>query len=120
MNLLVDTSPLVMQLLVPLSIAVPVSRQLEPALRAVLIARSGCPESSDYWVRSLRVLWLSVPLVFVLVFSNEARWGADMVAALRQILGLSLIGVITSVLAVAWRLSRTLREFAVLSGGPKA
>lgn len=116
----VDVARLVLQLLVPLAIALPVSRLLEPAMRSVLLARSGCQAGADYWVRTLRVLWLSVPLVFVLVFSNEARWGCDLVGALRQILSLSLIGMIVSVLAVAWRLSRNLREFVELAGAGKS
>lgn len=112
----VDAAPLALQLLIPLAVALPVSRLLEPAMRRVLLARTGCEAGADYWVRTLRVLWLSVPLVFVLVFTSEARWCCDPVGVLRQILSLSLIGMIVSVLAVAWRLSRNLREFAALAG----
>lgn len=113
MDMLVPVGSLILQLLVPLAIALPVSRLLEPATRAALLARCGSEAGAEYWARTLRVLWLSVPVVCVLLFFNEVNWRCDLLGGLRQIIALSLIGVIVSVLAVAWRIARSIAPQSV-------
>ncbi len=106
----VAVGSLILQLLVPLAIALPVSRLLEPATRAALLARCGSEAGAEYWARTLRVLWLSVPVACVLLFFNEVKWRYDLLGGLRQIVALSLVGVIVSVLAVAWRIARSIAQ----------
>lgn len=113
MDTLVAAGSLVLQLLVPLAIALPVARLLEPATRAALLARCGSEAAADYWARTLRVLWLSVPVAGVLLLFNEANWRCDLLGGLRQIVALSLLGVIVSVLAVAWRIARSIAPQSV-------
>jgi len=95
------------QLAVPLAIAVPVTRILEPATRAALRAHCGSDEGAEFWGRTLRVLWLMVPVAFVLFFFNEVDWRGNPVGAPRQIIALALIGMIASVLVVAWCIARS-------------
>lgn len=114
MDTLIPAASLVLQLLVPLAVALPVARLLEPATRAALLVRCGTEAGADYWARTLRVLWLSVPAAVVLFCFDEAHWRSDPIAGLRQIIALSLLGMIASVLVVAWRIARSIAA----SNGP--
>ena len=98
---------LLTQVAVPLALALPVTRVLEPATRAALRAHCGSEEGAEFWGRTLRVMWLTVPVLCVLLFFNEANWRCDAIGGMRQIITLSLIGMIGSVLVVAWRIARS-------------
>ena len=117
MDMLISVGSLVLQLLVPVAVALPVSRLLEPATRAALLARCGSEAAAEYWSRTLRVLWLSVPIAFVLFLFHEVDWRCNLVGGLRQIIALSLLGMIASVLAVAWRIARSVAPQALSSSG---
>lgn len=108
MDTFVPAGSLLLQLLVPLAVALPVARLLEPATRAALLVRCGSEAGAEYWARTLRVLWLAVPVAVVLLFFNEVNWRSDLVGGLRQIIALSLLGMIASVLVVAWRIARSI------------
>lgn len=108
MDTFIPAGSLLLQLLVPLAVALPVARLLEPATRAALLVRCGSEAGAEYWARTLRVLWLAVPVAVVLLFFNEVNWRSDLVGGLRQIIALSLLGMIASVLVVAWRIARSI------------
>ncbi|CAN5468869.1 hypothetical protein BH11PSE11_BH11PSE11_04560 [soil metagenome] len=98
-----STTIFVLGLVLPLFLTLTVMGYLRPILRNVLTEICGTEERGEFWIRCATILSLFGALILVLALGPRDQ-GVDMIASLRSVLVLTLVG---GFVGVAW-IARTI------------
>ncbi len=105
---------LILQLALPLALTALAMAYLSPALGRLLEDLCGSRDRADFWLRLTWIACALVPVTWLML--EDADAGADVVAAIREILGVSLAGVTFTLALVALVVRRFIPPPAARSG----
>lgn len=100
-----------LHILIPLVAGFAVSLYLQRASLNLLGDLCMTAQRADFWVRILNVLYLGVPLLFSMLFSPQLDLADTAYVAQRSMMA-TLLGLVSSVLVVAFRVMRSVPQVA--------